>query len=326
MYQALVSIVVPVYKVENYLDKCVNSIVTQSYKNLEIILVDDGSPDKSSLMCDKWAKKDSRIKVIHKENGGLSDARNCGIRKAKGEYLFFVDSDDWIAPDIIKKMVFYMHKFHADMVVCQFVYAFSNGKIKRNYNSRKRVKCLSKKQAFDLLAKDYEITNHVWRKLYKRTLVPEEIFPKGKNFEDSFAMPTLFSKCEVIVSINDIGYYYRQNENSISHTESMANVQDHYESILKSYNDILKYMPSSKWLAFRTKINREIGMYEFLLVHQFKNNDRKQAEELKKKVHKDISNFSYIFIIHGFKHKVFLCVDKFFNYLDCWYLKKYVKF
>ena len=98
MQQPLLSVIVPIYNVENYLDRCVESIVNQTYKNLEIILVDDGSPDNCPRMCDKWAEKDSRIKVVHKENGGLSDARNAGIPLTKGEIISFIDSDDWIEP------------------------------------------------------------------------------------------------------------------------------------------------------------------------------------------------------------------------------------
>ena len=102
MKNELITIIVPVYKVEKYLDRCVQSIVDQTYTNLEIILVDDGSPDNCPKMCDEWAKKDKRIKVIHKQNGGLSDARNAGLEKAKGKYVGFVDSDDYVAPNCFK--------------------------------------------------------------------------------------------------------------------------------------------------------------------------------------------------------------------------------
>ena len=102
----LISIIVPVYKVEKYLDKCVESIVEQTYKNLEIILVDDGSPDNCSAMCDEWAQKDSRIKVIHKENGGLSSARNAGLDACTGEYIYFLDSDDYIADNCIETLFY----------------------------------------------------------------------------------------------------------------------------------------------------------------------------------------------------------------------------
>lgn len=119
-----ISVIVPVYCVEQYLEKCVSSIVNQTYKNLEIILVDDGSPDNCPQLCDDWQKKDKRIRVIHKENGGLSDARNAGLRASSGELVMFVDSDDWIAPEMAEKMELAMRTYHADMVLCQFAKVF----------------------------------------------------------------------------------------------------------------------------------------------------------------------------------------------------------
>ena len=117
-YSELISIIVPVYRVEPYLDRCVQSIVDQTYQNLEIILVDDGSPDNCPAMCDAWAAKDSRVKVIHKENGGLSDARNAGLAAAAGEYIGFVDSDDWISPDMYRLLYENMAEHGSDVSAC----------------------------------------------------------------------------------------------------------------------------------------------------------------------------------------------------------------
>ncbi|MBR1540013.1 MAG: glycosyltransferase [Clostridia bacterium] len=118
MEEELISIIVPVYKVEKYLDKCINSIVSQTYKNLEVILVDDGSPDSCGKMCDEWTQKDTRIKVIHKENGGLSDARNFGLDCAKGKYIQFVDSDDYIEKDMIEFLYKNLKENNADISIC----------------------------------------------------------------------------------------------------------------------------------------------------------------------------------------------------------------
>ena len=114
----LISIIIPIYKVEEYLDECISSVINQTYTKLEIILVDDGSPDSCPKMCDDWAKKDSRIRVIHKTNGGLSDARNAGIEVATGEYIAFVDSDDYIKPDMIAKLYAALCKEEADISAC----------------------------------------------------------------------------------------------------------------------------------------------------------------------------------------------------------------
>ena len=115
-----ISVIVPIYNSEDYIDRCVRSIVEQSYKNIEIILVDDGSTDNSSMMCDEWAKNDKRVKVIHKENGGVSSARNEGLKIAKGDYISFVDSDDYIDKKMIEKMLNQMEKGNTDLVICNY--------------------------------------------------------------------------------------------------------------------------------------------------------------------------------------------------------------
>ena len=114
----LISVIVPVYRTEAYLDRCIESIVDQTYTNLEIILVDDGSPDRCPQMCDEWARRDTRIRVIHKKNGGLSDARNAGMAAATGEYIGFVDSDDWIKPDMFRLLYEKMEQMQSDIAAC----------------------------------------------------------------------------------------------------------------------------------------------------------------------------------------------------------------
>ena len=118
--EELISVIVPIYKVEDYLDRCIQSLVNQTYKNLEIILVDDGSPDDCPRICDEWEKRDQRIKVIHKENGGLSDARNAGMKVMVGAYVSYIDSDDWIAQDMYQKMINAIKKNNADICECAF--------------------------------------------------------------------------------------------------------------------------------------------------------------------------------------------------------------
>ena len=132
--ERLISVIVPVYKVENYLNQCLESIVKQTYSNLEILLVDDGSPDRCPEICDEWARREKRVRAIHKQNGGLSDARNAGLALAQGELVMFVDSDDWIAPEMAEKMLEAMEREEADMVICQYIKALPDGKTKRVFN------------------------------------------------------------------------------------------------------------------------------------------------------------------------------------------------
>ena len=123
----MISVIVPIYNVEKYVNKCVGSIVNQTYTNLEIILVDDGSPDRCPEICDEWAKKDSRIKVIHKKNGGLSDARNAGMKIASGDYIAFVDSDDWIAPEMYERLLMAIKNDNSDIAACAVKMVWEDG-------------------------------------------------------------------------------------------------------------------------------------------------------------------------------------------------------
>ena len=197
--QPMVSVIVPVYKVERYLEQCLVSIVHQSYRHLEILLVDDGSPDNCPQLCDMWAQRDSRIHVIHKPNGGLSDARNAGLRQAHGDLVAFVDSDDWLALDMIEKMTDAMLRNQADMVICQYVVAYADGRFEKRAPENGPEEILNQQQALSELLIDGRLTNHVWRKLYWRNKVPKDIFPKGRNFEDIYVMPELFASCKKIV-------------------------------------------------------------------------------------------------------------------------------
>lgn len=182
MKDILISVIVPVYKAEEKLDRCVESIVGQTYRNLEIILVDDGSPDSSPELCDEWATKDSRIKVVHKKNGGASSARNAGISAATGEYITFVDSDDWIEPDMYSSLLEDALHFNADKAICGFCTSNS-----RPAEQSEDVKVLDRVQsrALSVLGGNDE----VWRALYSASLISDV------HFDESFtvAEDTLFN-------------------------------------------------------------------------------------------------------------------------------------
>lgn len=229
----LVSVIIPIYQNERYLNKCLITVTQQTYSNLEIILVDDGSKDSSPIICDKWAKKDSRIKVIHKENGGTSDSRNVGLSIATGDYVAFVDSDDWIAVTMIQKLVTSLENANADMAVCQFVNVFSDGRIQRNTPLGKSPQAFDRCDFLSCLLENKAITNHVWCKLYKRCLIPNDIFPKGKTFEDIYAMPKLIKKCKKIVCMDDLEYFYRFGDNRIINNKQM---EAYLDAIIYQYN------------------------------------------------------------------------------------------
>ena len=200
--EELISVIVPIYKVEAYLERCIRSIVNQTYKNLEIILVDDGSPDSCPDICDVWKEKDDRIKVIHKKNGGLSDARNAGMQIMTGTYISYIDSDDWVANDMYEKMMYAIKKNDAGIVK-------SNKEQKTD-----KVTILKKEEALKAVVEE-KINPVVWNKIYKREIVDQLYFEKGKYNEDEFWTYQVVEKAEKIVQIEDVGYYYFFREDSI---------------------------------------------------------------------------------------------------------------
>ncbi len=210
MAQELISIIVPVYRTEQYLDRCIESIVSQTYKNLEIILVDDGSPDNCPQMCDEWAKKDNRIKVIHKENGGVASARNTGIENSTGEYIGFVDGDDYIEIDMYKTLIENLELSNAEISVCGY---HINDETDVNANIRDV-------SQFDALKKicmgDYKY-GVLWNKLYKREVVNGIKMPSLKCCEDLLFNYYTFKNAKIIVECDSKLYHYMQNESSIVH-------------------------------------------------------------------------------------------------------------
>jgi glycosyltransferase involved in cell wall biosynthesis len=211
----MVSIIVPVYNVEKYLKRCVESLICQTYKNVEIILVDDGSTDNSSSICDFYAQMDARIKVIHKSNGGLSDARNAGIEVAKGEYLSFVDSDDYVSPDFIMLLLKACEEYNADIAQCRCI-SVDGDEGYTPFRESYPVSCLS---GFDMIKRIYTDngveTIVIWSKLYRRHLYDNIRFPKGKLHEDEFTDYKLFDKSNVVCLVDAELYFYRNNPNSI---------------------------------------------------------------------------------------------------------------
>lgn len=210
----LISVIVPIYKVEKYLDRCVESIVNQTYGDLEIILVDDGSPDNCPEMCDAWAEKDSRIRVIHKANGGLSDARNVGMAVAAGEYISFIDSDDWIAPRFYEKLLEAIKRDGSDIAACSVEMVWEDGSPSRmltgEYNS-----VLDRHTAQAELLAEAKLKQPVWYKLYRASIIKENPFAKGKYHEDVFWSYQAIGVAEKVSVIDYVGYYYWQRAGSI---------------------------------------------------------------------------------------------------------------
>lgn len=216
----LVTIIIPVYKVEKYLDDCLISIVNQTYKKLEIILVDDGSPDSCPSLCEQWAEKDTRIKVIHKKNGGLSSARNAGLKIATGDFIGFVDSDDWVEPDMYAMMVKALEENDVDFVACKISavneknglkYDFMQGKDNLQINHDMIIDKFNYQQA--IVSKTLE--SAAWNKLYRKEYLGMIRFKEGRYYEDYLFNYFLSKGMSKMLYIACPCYNYRIRENSI---------------------------------------------------------------------------------------------------------------
>ena len=264
---SLISVIVPIYKVEKYLKKCIESIQKQTYKNLEIILVDDGSPDKCGEICDEYAENDSRIIVIHKKNGGLSSARNAGIEIAKGDYIGFVDSDDYIEPYMYEKLLDAIEQNNSKLSVCAINYVFENGKKicksksseNRNFDFFEAIKEMNTYELFDMGA---------WSKLYKKDLFDDIRFPENKLSEDFFIMYKIFDKAQRISYVGIPCYNYLQRSESITKSKKINKdfVEAAYEQMLYLDN---KY-PQLKILAHTSYASAALTVYDFYLKNKVK--------------------------------------------------------
>lgn len=212
----LISVIIPVYNVEDYLDRCIKSILSQTFRNFEIIIIDDGSPDKCPEICEKWAVKDERIVVIHQKNQGLSAARNLGIRNAKGEFLTFVDSDDWISENMLEVLLDLVRKYDADISICNFVKTDK----KKEIVVRDEVieKVYSRDDFMNIILKVHSnrTIHYAWGKLYKRKVIDDTHYPVGMLNEDVEGMFKAVIRSERIAETTSVGYFYYENNDSIT--------------------------------------------------------------------------------------------------------------
>lgn len=214
----LVSVVIPIYNVEEYLTDCVNSVINQTYTNIEIILVDDGSNDSSSQLCDEFEKNDNRIKVIHKANGGLSDARNTGMEYSAGDFICFIDSDDYIDVDYIAELLGLLLENNCDVAICSFKKVKRAEEYIKNCNNC--VELYTGKDIIDhIYGEDYIKTIVAWNKLYRKSLFDNIRYPVGLIHEDEATTCTILYCAEKVVVTDSVLYFYRIRDNSITTSE-----------------------------------------------------------------------------------------------------------
>jgi glycosyltransferase involved in cell wall biosynthesis len=239
-----ISIIVPVYNVERYLSKCIESILAQTFKDFELILVDDGSPDKCPELCDSYAQRDRRIRVIHKANGGLSDARNAGVKEAKGEYIGFVDSDDYIMPEMYQKLYELITVNKADMAACDVYNCYGNKKVPQTLVESEII-CNGKEAFRHMLEGHGTINIWVCCKLYKSSIINQVAFIYGKRYEDVFFMVDSIPYIKKVAATTKPLYCYVHREDSITgecFKSEDINIIEAYERCLnmidKEYPDL----------------------------------------------------------------------------------------
>lgn len=301
MLRPKISIIVPVYNVQKYLRDCLDSLLNQTFKEYEIILIDDGSTDISGEICDEYAKNNDKIKVIHKENGGLSSARNAGIEIAKGNFLGFVDSDDWIDKDMYKELYFNIKNTTFDIIACNFYIMDAEGNFEP-YTKNAMNQAFNRELALKELISNNTLTFSSCNKLYKRELFEDLRYEEGIILEDMDLSYQIFNKANNIFYLNKPLYFYRYNSSSILRNSfSLKRIDEYfvrkkmYEFYLKVYpelSDLLYYhiccTGSRLYTLVSVNLNENLTEYKFLinynnriLIRLLKNKELRLKDKLK---------------------------------------------
>lgn len=303
MQAPLISIIVPVYKVEPYLRRCLDSIVNQTYANLEIILVDDGSPDNCPQICEEYAVNDNRIVVIHKENGGLSDARNAGLDICSGEYISFVDSDDWVENEYILYLVENALSTNSDITIVNHDLVWDNHQSK----SEPFESCIidGKKVFRKIILSQTTHLGISWGKLYKKNILEGERFPVGKTQEDNYTSYKFIYKANRICCVDRVLYHYFQREHSISKTDTSNNFMD----VVKEQFDFLLEKKEYELAEFTAL---KLGWY---WLNQFLNSNytNKSASFNARHYHSQLNHIPIFHIIKRIKFSIAIYFPKFYT-------------
>ncbi len=257
----LISVIIPIYNVEKYLNQCIHSVISQTYRNIEVILVDDGSTDSSGTICDNYAMNDSRIHVIHQDNAGAGAARNTGLKEAAGEYIAFVDSDDWLEPDAFSYMITILDQNKADVVQCGFYEEYTDRTIK--YSSPAEHEQLNQLEYLRLFTQDWTCAL-LWGKLYRASILKDIFFETGRVIDDEFyTYQAIMNACLIVRDVKPI-YHYRQRKSSVTGNPS------NLERIIKDKIDYLLIRKSSiseKYPVLRNEFNKHFLTMMLLMLN-----------------------------------------------------------
>lgn len=319
-----ISVVVPIYKVEMYLKRCLDSISNQTYKNLEIILVDDGSPDTCGEIAEAYAKSDNRVKVVHKKNGGLSDARNFGIGCVTGDFTIFVDSDDWLEINMFKEMINYSLWFEADVVQSAFYYAYEDYLLfdNRYFQKNDPPIVLDNESLMNELIINERVKNFAWGKLYKTEIIRDIPFKVGVLFEDVFWAHKVMQRVNTYVIVNKPLCYYFQRKDSIVSTYTTKNL-DIIQGLMERQSFIEEYYNHLSLESFKVLLKTIFIHYNLLVVNRNKDKEGLHKRELKRYIRSNFQNFKkaassdkdvkkqlFLFTIHPYFNILFLILKK----------------
>lgn len=298
MEPVLVSIIIPVYNVEEYLEQCLDSVINQTYNNLEIWLIDDGSKDSSGKICDKYKELDSRIRVIHKENGGLSSARNAALDLMKGEYVYFLDSDDFISLDLIETYINFVRKYNVDVIMgtsCEF---YGNIDINNHINRNSQPEKFSKTEALKLMLLDEKLYHSAAGPLFKSDLYTDIRFPIGMLYEDYAVTYYVILKCHSVLYIDDNRCYYRMRSGSIMNSKVTKNDMVLLDIADSVSNDMVREYPELENYAIRKKIVVNLKFYSRILDTGFDSFEKEQE-----RIRKTIMDYEKRFLASGCARK-----------------------
>ena len=284
----LISLIIPCYNAEQTLEKCLNSVIHQSYNNLEIIIVDDGSTDRTSEIYNKFQSKDERIKILRQENFGVSKARNKGVTAATGEYICFVDSDDWVELDYCSQLYHLLKNENADIAIIEASYEDENGKVIFN-------KPISKEKEFDgkraliLLLEDEVIQSHPWGKLYKAKFLKDVSFPEHlKCFEDYSTLFKIFDKAVKVVRSDEKLYHYIQHEDSLSHNLSPQTAYYFYLAI----TEVFSFWQNTSAVKHQGNITKNIIRKLLMVLKRIiRNTTKEEMQPEKEKIRQSFKSF-----------------------------------
>lgn len=280
MTQPLISVILPVYNIEKYLPDCMDSLAKQTYTNLELILVDDGSADVCSRMCDEYATKDSRVIVYHKENGGLSDARNYGIERANGEYITCIDPDDYVDNDYIQYLYDMIVKYGAKMSICQHRVHYDNGSIREH--GKNGDEALDTKTCLERMLYHDVIDTSAWAKLYRKELFANVRYPKGKIFEDIGTTYKLMLQCDWIAVGYESKYNYIFHSNSIVNGAFKKSKLDMLDMTDEMAEDTLEVFPELEDAVLRRRVYARFStLNQMLYTEEFPEERKKIVEFIK---------------------------------------------